>query len=464
MLKKSFILLALSISTTSCLFYKNATKERIDKLKQSSQIANNIQIPEDWIFDKELDSTTFDYQWISELYNSELQELIQAGLAHNAGIIIAEEKLNQIELAMGIAGANLYPTVNAIANTSNNIVNGSQIHSLGAQANWELDLWGKNKANKMASVSNYFSAKYVNEKAKQTIVAMIAKTYFLNIAGNLQEQKINDYYTLTQELEQIYQVKNKVGTGNAIDLSNIKAELLSIQNYLEKIKNANLQSKRTLELLIGSYPEGKITANSSFESLQYAIPEAIPLPLIENRPDILAQQYQIEKSFYEVQEAKAARLPSLSISSTLGVANTNINAINQLYSNPLINVGGGLATPLFNGGKLKKNVEIKNSEQQQVVEEYAKSVLNAINETESTLTNLVSIEKQLTYNEEVILELSKNIDLNKKQIEIGSSSNFELIQKQLNLLKKQMNIIDLDLQNRVERVNLYVALGAPKIQ
>ena len=462
MLKNILIVSVLSISFSSCLLYKDANKERTDNLKKQSQVAQHIKIPEAWIFDKELENSDFNFQWISELYDVKLKELVQEGLQYNADIIIAQEKLSQIELAMDIAGANLYPTVNAVANTSNNVINGTQIQNLGVQANWELDLWGKNKSNKMASVSNYFSAKYINEKAKQTIVAMIAKSYFLNIAGNLQEQKIKDYLKLTQELEQLYKVKNKVGTANELDLSNVKAELISINNYLEKVKNANQQSKRTLELLLGNYPEGKIATKAEFDVLKSSIPQTFPLPLIENRPDILAQQFQIEKSFYEVQEAKAARLPSLSISSTLGAANTNINAINQLYSNPLIKVGGGLTTPLFNGGKLTKNVEIKNAQQRQAVEEYSKAVLNAINETESSLTNIISIEKQLVYNQEVIVELLKNIDLNKKQIQIGTSSNFELIQKQRNLLKKQMNIVDLELQNRVERINLYLALGAPK--
>ena len=193
-----------------------------------------------------------------------------------------------------------------------------------------------------------------------------------------------------------------------------------------------------------------------------SIPQTFPLPLIENRPDILAQQFQIEKSFYEVQEAKAARLPSLKISSSIGAANTNVNAISKLFSNPLVKIGGNLTTPLFNGGKLKTNVEIENSQQRLAVEEYSKAVLNALNEVESSLTNIISIEKQLTYNDDVIAELLKNINLTKKQIAIGTSSNFELIQKQRMLLKKEMNIIDLELQNRVERINLYIALGAPK--
>ncbi|MGC5745923.1 TolC family protein [Chryseobacterium sp. NFX27] len=462
MSKKIILLSVVPFVLSSCLMYKDATKERTDELKKKSLIAQHINIPEEWIMDKNADEKSLDFQWINSLYDSELAMLVEEGLQYNADIIIAQEKLNQIELAMSIAGANLYPAINAVTNTSNNLINGTKIQNLGVQANWELDLWGKNKSNQMASVSDYFSVKYKNEKIKQTIASMIAKAYFLNIAGHLQEQKIHDYLKLTQGLEKLYSIKSDIGTANDIDLSNIKAELISVSNYLEKINNANAQSRRTLELLIGKYPEGKIRTKTKFNPITASVPKTFPLPLIENRPDILAQQYQIEKSFYEVQEAKAARMPSLSISSTLGTANTNISAINSLYSNPLIKVGGGLMTPLFNGGKLKKNVEIRDSEQRQAVEEYSKTVLNALNEIESSWANVLSLEKQLTYNQEVITELTKNINLTKKQIKIGTNNNFELILKQRSLLKKEMNIIDLELQERIERINLYLALGAPK--
>jgi outer membrane protein TolC len=106
-------------------------------------------------------------------------KLINEGMVYNADIIIAKEKLNQIELAMEIAGTNLYPSVSAVANTSNNLVSESQISRLALKASWEIDLWGKNKSAQMASTSDYFSAKHQNILLHQSIAGMIAKAYFL---------------------------------------------------------------------------------------------------------------------------------------------------------------------------------------------------------------------------------------------------------------------------------------------
>ncbi|KYH08027.1 TolC family protein [Chryseobacterium cucumeris] len=460
MYKKLVLLSVLTVSLSSCIGYKEATKENINELKEKSEIASHIQIPDDWIFDRKANSKSISYDWINDLKTSQLEALINEGMLYNADLIIAREKLNQIELAMEIAGSDLYPSVSAVANTSNNLVSGSQVQRLALKANWEIDLWGKNKSSQMASTSSYFSAKHQNTLLHQSIAGMIAKAYYLNIAGNIQENKIESYIQKTKDLEKLYIIQKKVGTANAIDVSNISAEIISLQGYLEKIKNANMQSRRSLELLTGKYPEGKLATQNFFNSVKSSIPASFPLELLENRSDIQASHFQIEKAFYEVQEAKAARLPSLNISSSLGSAGSNVESINSLFSNPLIKVGGGLVSPLFNGGKLKKNVEVKNSQQKQVVEEYSKAVLNALNEVESSLANLRSIEKQMTYTTNAVNELKNNISLTEKQIKVGTSNSFVLIRKQRDLLKNEMNLINLELQYRIERINLYMALGA----
>lgn len=464
MVHKNIIYFSLALLLQSCLMYKDANKENISELKKSSKLSENVEIPEDWILSNNASSENFSLDWINEIHSNELQQLIDEGLQYNANILIAQEKLNQIELAMDIAGSNLYPSVNAISGSSNNLVSGTQIQNLTLQANWELDLWGKNKANKMASVSDYFSATYKNKKLQQTLAGTIAKSYFLNIAGQQQQAKIENYLKITKELEKLYQLRLNVGMANAMDVSNIKAEILTITNYLEKVTNSNAQAKRSLELLLGRYPEGKLNVNNDLKPLTSKLPDSIPLPLLENRPDILARHYQLEAQFYELQEAKAARLPSLGLKTSVGVANTNVAAINGLFSNPLINVGGNLVSPIFNGGKLKKNVAIENSQQKVAVEEYAQTVLNALNEVEAAVANLASIDKQQKYNKEIIDVLEENIQLTKKQIAIGSANNFELLQKERNKLKTEINTIDLQLQDRVERINLYLALGAPSFK
>ncbi|WP_294329451.1 TolC family protein, partial [uncultured Chryseobacterium sp.] len=160
---KRFIMAGiLAVSLSSCIGYKEPTKENIAELKEKSEVTSHITIPDDWIFDRNANSRSLSYDWVTDLKTPQLEALINEGMQYNADIIIAKEKLNQIELAMEIAGTNLYPSVSAVANTSNNLVSESQISRLALKASWEIDLWGKNKSAQMASNSDYISAKHKN--------------------------------------------------------------------------------------------------------------------------------------------------------------------------------------------------------------------------------------------------------------------------------------------------------------
>jgi outer membrane protein TolC len=322
-----------------------------------------------------------------------------------------------------------------------------------------LDIWGKNRSGFEADKRSYFSSKYQYDRLKQSIAALIAKSYFLTIAGSLQQEKFNMLIANTEKLRDIIELRKEIGTANDLDISNINLEINQLKGRLVAIENSLVQARRGLELLLGRYPKGEIATKTKFPRLNNPVPETLPLQLLDNRPDILASHYQIENAFLEVQEAKAARLPSLRISSSFGVASSNVQAVNSLFSNPLLNIGGGMVTPIFNGGKLKRNVEIQNSKQKEAVEQYAANVLNALNEVETSWANLHAYTSQFSFEDSAIKELERNILLTEKQIEQGSSNTYVLLQKKRNLLKNEIGLITLGLNYIVERINLYMALG-----
>lgn len=92
MYKKLIISGIISVSLTSCIGYKEATKETTDHLKEKSEIISNIKIPDDWIFDRNIPSGSFSYAWINDLKSPQLEALINEGMLYNADIIIAKRK------------------------------------------------------------------------------------------------------------------------------------------------------------------------------------------------------------------------------------------------------------------------------------------------------------------------------------------------------------------------------------
>lgn len=130
-------ILSISVVALCCssyLMYKEVSPERTDELKTSAKSMQNVKISDKWITDRN-SKTDFSFDWINDLKDPQLDALIAEAHQYNADMMIAQEQLTQAELAMQIAASNLYPSVNAVANTTNNLIKGSHIQNLTVKVN-----------------------------------------------------------------------------------------------------------------------------------------------------------------------------------------------------------------------------------------------------------------------------------------------------------------------------------------
>ena len=98
---------------------------------------------------------------------------------------------------------------------------------------------------------------------------MIAKAYFLNVAGNIQEDKIESYIQESQNLEKaIYHTEKSRCGHNALDLSNISAEIISLKGYLEKVKMPTSSPEGLLNCLQENIRKEKLTTQDTFNPVK----------------------------------------------------------------------------------------------------------------------------------------------------------------------------------------------------
>jgi outer membrane protein, multidrug efflux system len=96
------------------------------------------------------------------------------------------------------------------------------------------------------------------------------------------------------------------------------------------------------------------------------VPAGLPSALLERRPDVIAADRRVAAAFYGVQEAKAARLPSISLTASVSDVSSDLFLLQDL-DNPVWSVGGNLLAPVFSGGALKQQVAIRTAEQKRAI-------------------------------------------------------------------------------------------------
>jgi outer membrane protein, multidrug efflux system len=215
---------------------------------------------------------------------------------------------------------------------------------------------------------------------------------------------------------------------------------------------------RALELLVGRYPATELEAAQSWPAVAESIPAGIPSELLERRPDIIAAERRVGAAFNLVQEARAARLPSVSISGTGSHLSSDVFVL-QDRDDVEWSVGGSVLAPLFRGGALQAQVKVRTAEQDAAIAAYGDTVLMAFKEVEDALSG----ERAMQEREQILTaaagEAERAVGFAQKRYSVGSGDLRAVQQQQLAYHSTRMSLLRVQSERRIQRVNLHLALG-----
>ena len=252
-------------------------------------------------------------------------------------------------------------------------------------ASWELDLWGRVRYGRAAARADALAAAADFEYARQSIAALVARSWFLAIEAGLQAEIARGALRDNQALVRLAEDRARIGVGNEEDVFVARSSLGTYEDALRQIELSREQAIRALEILAGRYPAAALTLAATLPTAPETMPAGLPSELLERRPDVIAAERRVAAAFNRVGEAKAARLPAILL--TVGVSSISSDLIVLKDSdNPIRNFGAGLVAPIYRGGALKTQVEIRTVEQKQAVAAYASVGLRAFGEVENALS------------------------------------------------------------------------------
>jgi outer membrane protein, multidrug efflux system len=325
-------------------------------------------------------------------------------------------------------------------------------------ATWELDFWGRVRYGRAAAAADAGAAAADFEYARQSLAAAIAKSWFVATEAALQAEvaraTIRDGETLTQLAVE----RARVGVGNDEDVAVARASVGTSRDALREIELAREQAIRALELLIGRYPGGAAQVSPALPAQPDAVPSGLPSELLERRADVVAAERRVAAAFNRVGEAKAARLPAFAITAGVSSISSDLFVL-QDRDNPIWNLGANLLAPVFRGGALKTQVEIRTAEQKEAIARYAVVGLRAFGEVENALAAEIAAREREQILRETLADNQRAFDVVQTQFKVGSTDLRFVTQRQLALSATQAALVRMQTEQRVQRVNLHLALG-----
>jgi outer membrane protein TolC len=189
-----------------------------------------------------------------------------------------------------------------------------------------------------------------------------------------------------------------------------------------------------------------------------AVPAGLPSELLERRPDVIAAERRIAAAFNRVGEAKAARLPTIALTTGISAVSSDLFVLKD-RNNPVWNAGASLLMPIYRGGALKRQVEIRTAEQKQAVASYADIGLRAFGEVENALSAEIAARDRERLITETVAHNQRALGLVQTRYKVGSTDLRFVNERQLDLNATSAALIRVQTEQRVQRVNLHLALG-----
>jgi NodT family efflux transporter outer membrane factor (OMF) lipoprotein len=335
---------------------------------------------------------------------------------------------------------------------------GSGLQGVFLSASLELDVWGRVRYGRNAAQAQYASIEADYAYARQSLAAVVAKSYFLAIESGLQRVIAQDMVKASDDLLRLAQDRLRIGNGDESGVAEARANASSFRDTLRQVDYSREQALRALELLLGRYPTAEVAVAQQLVNVPPPPPVGLPSELLERRPDVVAAERRVAAAFDRVEEAKAARLPRISLTASGSNVSSDLFVLKD-HDNPVWSLGANLIAPLYQGGALQAQVDIRSSEQKLAVADYARIAQRAFSDVEGAL----SAEGALRDRDEILTDSvtsnQRALDLAQVQFKVGKVDLRAVSQRQLALYAARTSRLHVQSEQLAQRVNLYLALG-----
>ena len=416
-------------------------------------------------------STSAATGWLDDFGSPKLTQLVNQAMAQNPDLRATAAKVDQARAQARIAGADLWPQVAAdFGGRRNQSASGQRFvgvgqrsnrFELGADVSWELDFWGRVRDQRQAARSDADASAEDLHAARLSLAANVVKSAVTlaetRAQVSLAEENVKTRRTHLQILER--QMERGLDADRAaLDVSLSRADLARAEETFASRKRQADEARRTLELFLGAYPAGKEGGVTALAEVKRNVPAGLPSEILLRRPDLRAAERRLDASIHEESAAKKAFLPSINLTGGTGFSTEDLSFL--IDPNSVVwNVAGGIAQRIFEGGRIKANVDLARARYDEDLALYASVVSIAFKEVETALAAEGFLKEQEAALERASVEAARSVKLAAGQYERGLTDILTLLDSQQRSFDARSSLTSVKAQRLRNRADLHLALG-----
>ncbi len=419
-------------------------------------------LPDTWMVDGALPGEV-QIGWIDAIGDPVLTELVYEAQANNRDIRAAAANVEAARALTRQARAALLPQVFGSfeverTDTPNPFEIDEPFYTASARVQWEADIWGRVRAGRNAAYANAQSIEADFRFAQYSLARAVAGAYFTTIEAGEQVGVAQRTVAALEEIDRIVRVRYREGFASRQDTAITGSDLEAARDGLLQAQAGERTARRALEVLLGRYPADTMALRNELPETPPPPPAGLPSELLERRPDVIAAERRVAAAFANLDQARAAQLPLVTLTGAGGSTATDLtnilNGPSFLYS-----VVGSVLQPIFDGGLRGAREDEADATRRAAISLYASTALNALREAEENLDQVQVLAQRELILENAAEQSGTAYALTQLQYAEGEISLIDVLNVQQRLFAAERNLVSIR-RTRIEQwVALNLALG-----
>ncbi len=412
-------------------------------------------------------------EWWRGFRSRELTALIEEAQAANLDIAAAVGRVVQADAQARVSGAGLLPIVDLngdatrsrssqTTGTSSSSSSGRServSYSTSLSASFEIDFWGKNRASLRAAQEAAVASRYGRDVVQITTIASVANAYFQVLAAQDRLRAARQNEASASRILTLFQQRLQAGTASSLDIAQQESVVATQRAAIPLLEQTLRQNTNTLAVLLGRPPEFfKIRGGSMSQLTTPRVTPGLPSDLLLRRPDIGQAEALLASANGDVEAARAAFFPTISLT---GEGGYQSNALKLLFQpeSAFYNVAAGLTQPIFDGGRLLGDLELQRGRQEELLQLYRKSVISGFADVENTLVAIQQTARRERLQGEVVSSSRRAFEISETRLREGTIDLVTSLNTQQSLFQAEDNLAQARLAHLQAIVSLFQALG-----
>lgn len=406
-----------------------------------------------------------------------LATLIDEAMRNNFDVLIAQQRIAMASSNVLMSKSPLLPTVgintfgsnikygrhtmDGAGNATTPEVPGPLVPSymIGVSSQWEVDMWGKLRNKKKAAQLRYIATEMGRNLVVTSMLSEIAYRYYELVSLEDEMNIINRNIKLQETALDIINIQKEAGRATELATKQFEALVTNTKSLKFEVKQQMIKLENELNFLAGRYQSPIARGKSIFDApLPVVVKTGIPTALLQHRPDIMQAELELTATKADVAAARAAYLPSFSITAHAGYNTYHPELIFDPVSTAF-GLIGTLTGPLLNRRNINASHAMAIAENKAAYYSYSKTTMNAIYEVQTTMSSIENLEAKYALNEQEAKTLEDATKIANELYLAGYANYLEVVTAQGNAIAAELKAVKTKKELLFSTVNLYRALG-----